>query len=113
MDIPPEHIFPDLEATDRYAAIREILQRLTSIGAIPNHAEEPLFAAICRREEVMTTGIGMGLATPHAVSDLVPRRVVALGRSKNGVDFVSLDGKLVKEIVLMISPNSDHGHANA
>jgi mannitol/fructose-specific phosphotransferase system IIA component (Ntr-type) len=113
MVIPPEHIFPDLEATDRYAAIREILQRLVRLGAIPNHAEETLFAAICRREEVMTTGIGMGLAIPHAVSDLVPRRVVALGRSKSGVDFASLDGKPVKEIVLMISPNSDYEHASA
>jgi mannitol/fructose-specific phosphotransferase system IIA component (Ntr-type) len=60
MVIPPEHIFPDLEATDRYAAIREILQRLIRLGAIPNHAEETLFAAICHREEVITTGIGMG-----------------------------------------------------
>jgi mannitol/fructose-specific phosphotransferase system IIA component (Ntr-type) len=113
MDIPPEHTFPDLEATERYAAIREMLQRLIRLGAIPNDAEETLFAAICRREEVMTTGIGMGLAFPHAVSDLVPRRVVALGRSKSGVDFASLDGKPVKEIVLMLSPNSDHEHANA
>jgi mannitol/fructose-specific phosphotransferase system IIA component (Ntr-type) len=113
MDIPSEHIFPDLEATERYAAIREILQRLIRLGAIPTHAEDALFAAICRREEVMTTGIGMGLAIPHAVSDLVSQRVVALGRSKSGVDFASLDGKPVKEIVLMISPNSDYEHANA
>src|SRR6266567_4545185 len=113
MVIPPEHIFPDLQATDRYAAIREILQRLIRIGAIPGHAEEALFAAICRREEVMSTGFGMGLAIPHAVSALVPRRVVALGRSKSGVDFASSDGKPVKEIVLMISPNSDDEYANA
>jgi mannitol/fructose-specific phosphotransferase system IIA component (Ntr-type) len=113
MDIPPEHIFPDLEATERYAAIREILQRLIRLGAIPSHAEEALFAAICRREEVMTTGIGMGLAVPHAVSNLVARRVVALGRSKSGIDFASLDGKPIKEIVLMILPDSDYEHANA
>ena len=61
----------------------------------------------------MSTGIGYGIAIPHAASDLVPRRVVALGRSKSGVDFASLDGKRVKEIVLMISPTSDHEHANA
>src|SRR5580704_2244482 len=99
MDIPPEHIFPDLEATERYAAIQEILERLIRLGAVPSHAKEALFAAICRREEVMTTGIGMGLAIPHAVSDLVTRRVVALGRSKSGVDFAALDGKRVKEII--------------
>jgi mannitol/fructose-specific phosphotransferase system IIA component (Ntr-type) len=113
MDIPPEHIFPDLQATDRYAAIREILQRLIRVGAIPSHAEEPLFAAIRRREEVMTTGVGLGLAIPHAVSDLVSRRVVALGRSRSGIHFTSLDGKPVQDIVLMISPTSDDEHANA
>jgi mannitol/fructose-specific phosphotransferase system IIA component (Ntr-type) len=113
MDIPPEHTFPDLEAIDRDGAIREILQRLIRIGAIPSHAEEALFAAIRRREEVMTTGIGHGLAIPHAVSDLVSRRVIALGRSKSGVDFASFDGKPVKEIVLMVSPKSDYEHADA
>ena len=35
MDIPPEHVFPDLEAIERYSAIREILQRLIRLGAIP------------------------------------------------------------------------------
>src|SRR6266404_4459801 len=100
MDISPDHIFPGLKATERYAAIREILQRLIRLGAIPKDAEEALFVAI-RREEIMTTGVGYGIAIPHATSDLVSRRVVALGKSKRGVDFASLDGKPVKEIVLM------------
>ena len=106
MFVPPEHIFPELEATDRYGAIREILRRLIHIGALPSHSEEPLFAAFRRREKVMSTGIGLGLAFPHVVSDLVTEQVLALGRSKNGVNFASLDGKQVKEIILMISPNS-------
>jgi mannitol/fructose-specific phosphotransferase system IIA component (Ntr-type) len=61
----------------------------------------------------MSTGIGMGLAIPHAVSDLVSQRVVALGRSKIGVDFASIDGKPVKEIILMISPSSENKDTHA
>ena len=113
MSFEPDHTFPDLQATERYAAIREILQRLIRVGAIPADAEEPLFAAIRRREEVMSTGVGLGLAIPHATSDLVSRRVVALGRSKRGVDFASIDGKPVKDIILMISPPSDYEHTDA
>lgn len=113
MDIPPEHTFPDLKATERYAAIREILQRLIRIGAIPSDAEEPLCAAFRQREEVMTTGVGFGIAIPHVVSDMVTGRVVALGKSESGVDFASLDGKPVKAITLIILPRSDDAATNA
>ena len=112
MDIPPDHIF-DLQATDRNSAIREILQHLIRLGAIPAHAEESLFDAIRHRESVMTTAVGYGIAIPHATSDAVSERVVALGKSKVGIDFQSLDGKPVKIVGLMISPKSDHEHANA
>lgn len=112
MDIPPDHIF-DLQATDRDSAIREILQHLTDLGAIPDHAEESLFDAIRHRESVMTTGVGYGIAIPHATSELVSERIVAFGKSKAGIDFGSLDGKPVKMVGLMISPKSDHEHTNA
>jgi mannitol/fructose-specific phosphotransferase system IIA component (Ntr-type) len=109
---PPEHTF-DLDATERYAAIREILQRLIRIGAIPSHAEEPLLAAFRQREEVMTTGVGFNIAIPHVVSDMVTERVVALGKSKSGVDFASLDGNPVNAIALMILPKSHDAATNA
>jgi mannitol/fructose-specific phosphotransferase system IIA component (Ntr-type) len=103
--IPPEHTF-DLEATERYDAIREILRHLVRVGAIPTDAEEPLFAAIRQREEVMSTGVGYGAAFPHAVSELVSQRIVARGRLRTDVNFDSLDGKPVKEIFLLILPKS-------
>ena len=105
MFFSPEHTF-DLDATERYAAIREILQRLIHIGAIPSDAEEPLFAALHAREEIMTTGVGYGIAVPHVTSDLVSERVVALGRLKRAMSFSSLDGKPVNTIALMILPKS-------
>lgn len=104
MDVPPDHIVPDLRATERFSAIRELLRHLVGLGAVPGHAEQSLFSAFCRREEVMTTGVGFGLAVPHISSEVVTERIVALGRSSGGVDFASVDGKPAKAVVLMISP---------
>ena len=63
-----------------------------------------MFSAFCRREEVMTTGVGSGVAIPHISSEVVTERILALGRSTGGVDFASIDGKPAKVVVLMISP---------
>ena len=104
MYIPPDHIVPELRATERDAAIRELLHHLVGVGAIPAHAEGSMFEALLHREEVMTTGVGFGVAIPHISSDAVTERVLALGRSSVGVEFASIDGKPAKTVVLMISP---------
>jgi mannitol/fructose-specific phosphotransferase system IIA component (Ntr-type) len=52
----------------------------------------------------MTTGIGFGWALPHIFSDIVTARVVALGKSRRGVDFTSVDGIPAYSVLLMILP---------
>jgi len=61
-------------------------------------------AAVMEREKVMSTGIGTGIAIPHAKTTAVSDFVIAVGRSRNGLDFESLDGQPVNIIVLMGSP---------
>lgn len=60
--------------------------------------------AIMKRESIGSTGIGQGVAIPHAKSDEVKKIVAALGISKSGVDFDSLDGESVYIIFLMLAP---------
>ena len=112
MPFPPEHTF-DLQATDRDSAIREFLRCLARVGAIPSHGEEQLFAAFHAREDIITTGVGYGIAVPHVVSDLVTKRVIALGRLRSGVEFSSLDGRPVHTVALMILPKSLEATPNA
>jgi mannitol/fructose-specific phosphotransferase system IIA component (Ntr-type) len=112
MSFQPDYIF-DLEATERYSAIREILRRLIRVGAIPSHAEDSLFTSIRAREEVMSTGVGFGMAFPTAYSDIVTKRLVALGRLKSGVEFSSIDGKPVYLIGMMILPKSGEASTGA
>lgn len=52
----------------------------------------------------MSTGIGFGIAIPHASSDRVTKVVAAFGRSTKGIEFESLDNALVKFVVLFVVP---------
>ena len=63
-----------------------------------------VLAALRQREETMSTGIGFGIAIPHASSDRVGKVVAAFGRSLTGIEFDSLDNAPVKFIVLFVVP---------
>ena len=104
MRIPTEHIEPDLAAKDSSEAIAELLERLSRAGAIATSARDSIFQALREREEVLSTGIGAGIALPHAKSSSLSEPVFAFGRSQAGVQFNSLDGLPVHFIFLYIVP---------
>ena len=112
MSFSADYILSELKAVDRDSAIRELLQYLIFVGAIEHQFEESLFDALRQRENVLTTGVGFGVAFPHATSNAVTKKIVVLGKSKNGINFSSIDGQPTKEIYLMISPVT-HEIANA
>ena len=62
------------------------------------------FWTIKQREQTMSTGIGFGIAIPHASSDKVEDVVAAFGRSTKGIEFDSLDGQPVFFVVLFVVP---------
>ena len=57
-----------------------------------------------------TTGIGDEIAIPHARTDAVNQLIIAIGRSTNGVEFESLDGRKVKLLFLMGTPKGSVSH---
>ena len=65
-----------------------------------------LLKAIKAREAIMSTGIGMGIAIPHAKVSSVTDLVMAVGRSEKGVDFQSLDGFPVHLIILIVASDT-------
>jgi nitrogen PTS system EIIA component len=71
-------------------------QKITEAG--------PIVAALLEREKLGSTGIGQGVAIPHGKSNAVSDVVAALGISKKGVSFESLDGEPVYIIFVLISP---------
>ena len=68
-----------------------------------------LLKAIKAREAIMTTGIGMGIAIPHAKISSVTDFVMAVGLSQNGVDFQALDDLPVHIIILIVASNTQGG----
>ena len=102
-----DQIIPEMKSTERWSAIVELVALLVSLGQIKPEDQEVVLAALRQREETMSTGIGFGIAIPHASSDRVQRVVAAFGRSSTGIEFDSLDNAPVRFIVLFVVPK-DH-----
>ena len=97
-------ILPEMQASERYAAIAELVNLLVARGQIAAADCETVLTALRAREETMSTGIGFGIAIPHASSDRVTKVVAAFGRSSAGIEFDSLDNAPVKFVVLFVVP---------
>src|SRR5215211_6016161 len=99
-----EQIISEMEATERWPAIVELIDLLVRQGKVKGEDRESILASLRQREETMSTGIGFGIAIPHASSDRVGEVVAAFGRSLKGIEFDSLDNAPVKFIVLFVVP---------
>lgn len=97
-------ILPEMQATERYAAIAELVGLLVERGQISHEDQDVVLAALRAREETMSTGIGFGIAIPHASSDRVNKVVAAFGRSTKGIEFEALDNAPVRFVVLFVVP---------
>jgi mannitol/fructose-specific phosphotransferase system IIA component (Ntr-type) len=91
----------DLKATTKNEALQELFKVMETAPEITNGAvfEE----SVLEREKILSTGIGLELAIPHVKIPTVSNFVMAIGRSKAGIDFDALDGKPVKIILLIAS----------
>jgi len=99
-----KQIIPEMKATERWSAIVELIDLLVTLGKINPGDRDTVLSALRAREETMSTGIGFGIAIPHASSDCVHEVVAAFGRSTTGIEFDSLDNAPVKFIVLFVVP---------
>ena len=97
-------IITDLQATNRWEAIDELISHLVKAGRIASGHRDAVIAAVRKRESSMSTGIGFGIGLPHASTELIQEPVAALGRSKRKINFDSLDGKPVSLVVLFLIP---------
>jgi mannitol/fructose-specific phosphotransferase system IIA component (Ntr-type) len=98
------NILPELQATNRWEAIDELIGNLVATGKIKPENREAVTAVVRKREQSMSTGIGFGIGIPHASTDLITEVVGALGRSKKGVNFDALDNQPVTLVMLFLVP---------
>ncbi|MEW6621145.1 MAG: PTS sugar transporter subunit IIA [bacterium] len=102
-----EVIETDLKATDKDSVLKELVDLLFKAGEITNR--EKILEAVKEREKLMSTGIGHGVAIPHAKCEGINTLLAAFGRSKKGIDFQSLDGEPVYLFFLLLSPENVTG----
>ena len=99
-----EQIIPEMKTSERWSAIVELVDLLVGLKQVKADDRDVVLAALRQREETMSTGIGFGIAIPHASSDRVEKVVAAFGRSHSGIEFDSLDNAPVNFIVLFVVP---------
>lgn len=100
----------ELAATDRDAAIAELVGIAARTGKVNDPAA--VVASAVAREETVSTGLGDGIAIPHAKTDAVSEPVVVYARSRAGIDWSSRDGKPATELFLIAVPEQAAGDAH-
>lgn len=104
--LTPDRIRVPLAAADKAGVLRELTQLLAERAGTE---AGPILAAVLEREQVLSTGIGHGIAIPHAKSSLVRDLTLVSGSSPSGIPFDALDGDPVRLFFLLVGPESAAG----
>jgi PTS system fructose-specific IIC component len=104
-----DSVIVDLQARDKNETIVQMARCLASINNLQD--ADLISRKILDREAEMSTGIGLGIAIPHARIEKLDRVYMAAARSVKGIDFSAIDGQLVHLVFMIVSPagtSSDH-----
>jgi len=101
----------ELEATGKEAVIKELVELAAKSKLVRD--TELLEEEVIKREKLVTTGVGWGVAFPHAKTRAMKGIVIAFGRSSKGIPFDAMDGKPVHLFFLIAAPEDTIGaHLN-
>lgn len=100
--LPRELVRVPMAATQKRAAIEELVDLIVAQKLTADR--ERLLAAVLEREAQRTTGVGRGLAVPHAKTDACSKLIVAFGRTAEPIEFEAIDRQPVRVLVLIAAP---------
>ena len=92
----------ELSGTTKGEVLAELVQSVADAPQVGDTGE--LADALRDREAIMSTGIGLGVAVPHARIPSISGFIIAAGRTSEGVDWDSLDGEPVRIVVMIAGP---------
>ena len=101
-------IILEMSAGEHWPAIVELIDHLVAEGSLAASLRDEVLEALKIREEQVSTGVGHGVAIPHAFSEKLDKVVAVFGRSKEGIDFEALDQKPVHFVILFLVPKKDY-----
>ncbi|MHB1222423.1 MAG: PTS sugar transporter subunit IIA [Gemmatimonadaceae bacterium] len=105
--LSPSRVRIPLVATTKEGVMRELLD-----AALADHdaaTRDAVMASLQARERVLSTGIGGGVAIPHAKTPLVDQLLMAAGVSARPVDYDSLDGEPADLFFMLLGPETAAG----
>jgi PTS system fructose-specific IIC component len=97
----------EMAARGKTEAIAELLDLLVQAGRLTDRTGA--LEAVLKREAQQTTGIGHGVAVPHAKQASVTALTAALGISRSGIDFDAVDHQPVQVVFLLLAKINDPG----
>ncbi len=103
-----EQVVAEMEATEHWPAIVELVDHLEAKALVSSDDRSTILDALQQREDQNSTGIGSGVAIPHAFSDKLDQVIAVFGRSSQGIDFESIDNAPVRFIVLFMVPGDQY-----
>lgn len=99
-----ESILLELDAVDRYDAIRKMVGHLADKEIIDDNLRPAVEREVIEREKIMGTGLEHGVAVPHALIEELSCETAAFGRTVQPVDFSARDGRPCDLIFLILIP---------
>jgi PTS system nitrogen regulatory IIA component len=102
-----DNIIPELKASDKKGVLEELTESISSHE--PSVDKAALVKVLVERERLGSTGIGDGVAIPHGKLSSVRHPIISFGRSKQGLDFDSMDGQPAYLFFLIVAPENSSG----
>lgn len=105
---PVEDVLLHFAPTDKWDAIRKLVDHLVKRGRLPASAQNGIVEAVLGRERSTSTGMEHGIAIPHAAVEGVERVVACLAivEGEAGLEFQSCDGRPSRFVVLLVIPRA-------
>ena len=102
--ITKKAIVVNLKAKDKKGALTELVQLMRKAHEGEKFPAADIVEGVLQREKLGSTGLGGGVAVPHAKLEGVRNVIGAFGRSARGVDFSAVDGEPVHLVFLILAP---------
>ena len=101
-----ESVLLGVHDLDKWHVIERLTDLLVAAGRLPESKRPAVLEALLQRERSMSTGMENGVAIPHCSMEEVDDTLVALGISREGVEFESIDAKPTHLILLLVTPKN-------
>lgn len=98
----PDNVVVGLRSRRKFDALRELTAVFDDDEAVTD--PKAFLSNLILREKQSSTGIGKGVALPHAHEDSIRRQIMAIGISHEGIEFDSVDGEPVYVVALLATP---------